>query len=338
MFSTCLFCHSSLGRNTVVEQFPVGRRLAFDAARGRLWVVCRSCHNWNLSPLEERWEAVETCERLYRKTVTRVSTDNIGLATVSDALDLVRVGTPLRPEFAAWRYGSRVRRRRLRGFGESAAAAVTTGAAMAVGSVAALVGIGYTLTSSKLLRDGLLLPLENAEARIAHDRVLARVRMPDGEIRPLRYSHVVRLEVVDRGEQSPWMLRVAHTQGTSEFAGGAATQVAGHLLSRINHDGGSRGQIRAATDRITDAGDAERYIRQSSRLREDRRRKNGIFWNDDVGLLGLTSTERIALEIAVNEDAERRALQGELEALEAAWRDAEEIAAIADGMFEPGAA
>ena len=64
-----------------------------------------------------------------------------------------------------------------------------------------------------------------------------------------------------------------------------------------------------------------------------RRRKNSIFWDDSVGVLGLTPVERIALEIAVNEDAERSAMQGELAALEAAWRDAEEIAAIADEMF-----
>jgi len=63
MYATCLFCHSGLGKNEVVEEFPVGRRLAFDAANGRLWVVCGACGRWNLSPLEERWEAIETCER-----------------------------------------------------------------------------------------------------------------------------------------------------------------------------------------------------------------------------------------------------------------------------------
>jgi hypothetical protein len=41
--STCLFCHASLGRNEVIEQFPVGRRLAFDTTKGRLWAVCRKC-------------------------------------------------------------------------------------------------------------------------------------------------------------------------------------------------------------------------------------------------------------------------------------------------------
>jgi hypothetical protein len=47
----------------------------------------------------------------------------------------------------------------------------------------------------------------------------------------------------------------------------------------------------------------------------------------------LPLVDRLALEMAANEDAERRALDGELAALRAAWREAETIAAIADGMF-----
>ena len=41
MYSTCLFCNGSLGENTAIEIFPVGKRLAFDPAKGRLWVICR---------------------------------------------------------------------------------------------------------------------------------------------------------------------------------------------------------------------------------------------------------------------------------------------------------
>ena len=41
MYSTCLHCHKPLGRNDAVEHFPIGRRLAFDSAKGRLWVVCQ---------------------------------------------------------------------------------------------------------------------------------------------------------------------------------------------------------------------------------------------------------------------------------------------------------
>src|SRR3954462_9534206 len=114
MYTTCLFCNGDLGRNEVIETFPVGRRLAFDAARGRLWVVCRRCERWNLTPLEERWEAIDECERLFRDTRLRVSTDQIGLARLREGLELVRIGAPQRPEMAAWRYGDQFGRRRRR--------------------------------------------------------------------------------------------------------------------------------------------------------------------------------------------------------------------------------
>jgi hypothetical protein len=39
--------------------------------------------------------------------------------------------------------------------------------------------------------------------------------------------------------------------------------------------------------------------------------------------------------MALHEDAERRAMQGELALLEAAWRDAEEIAGISDNLLLP---
>lgn len=55
MYATCVYCHGPLGANEVVEHCPVGRKLAFDAARGRLWAVCPRCTRWNLSALEERW-------------------------------------------------------------------------------------------------------------------------------------------------------------------------------------------------------------------------------------------------------------------------------------------
>src|SRR5262245_11026801 len=134
MYSTCLFCNGSLGSNETIEHFPVGKRLAFDASKGRLWAVCPLCGRWNLSPLEERWEAIEECERTYRGTYVRVSTDNIGLARMRDGLELIRIGSPLRPEFAAWRYGRHFGTRRRRsqyiagaGVAAAAAAAVTLG-------------------------------------------------------------------------------------------------------------------------------------------------------------------------------------------------------------------
>lgn len=125
MYSTCTFCHAPLGRNECLEHFPVGRRLAFDQAKGRLWVVCPACRQWNLSPFETRWEAIEEGERLYRDARMRVTTDHIGLARLRDGTEPIRIGEPLRPEFAAWRYGERFStrwRRTAMWFGVGAAA------------------------------------------------------------------------------------------------------------------------------------------------------------------------------------------------------------------------
>jgi hypothetical protein len=54
-----------------------------------------------------------------------------------------------------------------------------------------------------------------------------------------------------------------------------------------------------------------------------------------LGPMNLTSTERLALEMAVHEETERRAVQGELQALTEAWAEAEQIASIVDGMLTP---
>ncbi len=52
-------------------------------------------------------------------------------------------------------------------------------------------------------------------------------------------------------------------------------------------------------------------------------------------LHSLPGATRITLEMALHEEQERRAIHGELHVLDAAWREAEEIAGIADNMFIP---
>jgi hypothetical protein len=55
----------------------------------------------------------------------------------------------------------------------------------------------------------------------------------------------------------------------------------------------------------------------------------------DYGLFGFSTVQRLAFEMALHEETERRAMQGELAELERAWRDAEEIAKIADNLLVP---
>jgi hypothetical protein len=145
MYSTCIFCHASLGANTSIEHFPTGRRLAFDGVHGRLWAVCRNCERWNLTPIEERWEALEECEIAFRSTRMRVSTDHVGMARLRDGTDLVRIGEPTRPEMAAWRYGDQFGRRRRRHGAAITTVAVGVAAVYAAGIVAG--GVGFAVAN-----------------------------------------------------------------------------------------------------------------------------------------------------------------------------------------------
>jgi hypothetical protein len=332
MYSTCLFCHASLGANEVIERFPVGRRLAFDAAKGRLWVVCRKCGRWNLTPVEERWEAIEDAERLFRGTRTRVSTDEIGLAKLAEGLELVRVGKPLRPEFAAWRYGQRLTHLRRR-------AAVASGAGLAVGGAVFVAAAAVSATAAAFTGGLAVLPFfyaaEWAEDYLQRERVMARIRTEHGFTRDVRVKHIRRMEIVPEPKGADWHVRVVHDHGISDIGGPAARQTAAQLLAAMNRFWTGRAHVQDAVMRIERAGDAERYVLESARLREKRRGSRLTTRHLELGALNLTNVERLALEMAIHEDAERLAAEGELAELERAWREAEEVAAIADNMFLP---
>ncbi len=59
----------------------------------------------------------------------------------------------------------------------------------------------------------------------------------------------------------------------------------------------------------------------------------GIGSEPRTALLDVPLVDRLALEMAAHEESERRALDGELAELAAAWREADEIAAIADALI-----
>jgi hypothetical protein len=49
----------------------------------------------------------------------------------------------------------------------------------------------------------------------------------------------------------------------------------------------------------------------------------------------LPAPVRLALEMVLHDEDEQRAMQGELAALEQRWKDAEQIASIADALLLP---
>ncbi|MGQ0649929.1 MAG: hypothetical protein ACT4P7_20450 [Gemmatimonadaceae bacterium] len=333
MYRTCLFCNGDLGSNDAVEQFPVGRRLAFDAARGRLWVVCTRCLRWNLTPLEERWESIETCERLYRGTTRRVSTENIGLARLPSGLELVRIGEPQRPEFAAWRYGAvlRSRRRRMWIIG-----GVTTATALGV----AYLGAAAVAAAGA---GGVFLYADVPSWMVALRRryaTVTRVPASSGETGIVRGLHVKSTIVMPGAAPGSVAIQVAHSAGTSQLSGDAATRVLGRLLAAANRNGAGEHEVHNAAREIEKQGSAERFIAQTSRRYADQRDGPPIQTVtgaavSPAALAAWGLEDRLALEMALHESTERAAMEGELATLEAAWREAEEVAAISDDLFIP---
>jgi hypothetical protein len=321
MWSTCLFCHSNLGSNESIEAFPVGRRLAFDQARGRLWVVCRECEKWNLSPLDERWDAIEDCERRFRNARKRVTSENIGLARLNDGLELVRIGKPLRPEFAAWRYGDQFGRRRrkalLVGSGLVAAGAGLVVAATATG---VLSGMGYLIWQTA----------EGAYNTVRDRRVVAHIPTPSGRVLVVRGKHLKRM-CMHAPEAGHWGLHVPHDNGVEQFIDEEARRVAAFILPRMNASGASLRSVNAAVHDLESVGSAEEFLLEVARQSTPK-----FVSKTDHGLIRSLHIEtRLAIEMAVNEANERAAFEGELSLLQQEWETAEEIAAISDTLGLP---
>ncbi len=357
MYSSCLFCHRDLGANEQIEAFPVGRRLAFDATKGRLWVVCQHCGRWNLAPLDERWEAIEQCERLFRGTRIRVSTDNIGLAKLRDGTELVRVGEPLRPEFAAWRYTDQIVRRRRRAL--VVGAVTTTGI---VASVAGL-GIGFGVGGGAWWTYNLL---NGIRKRVRNRRIVHRIEQASGPL-VLRHGDLWRLEWRPPDDSSPARLILhpeapgqnadlgvtyntrRHLAPAASLEGASAVHLAAVALASLNRTDGSKEEIREAVDWIDvygnpfllDPHSVARDAAERSAYREGQaRRRPGRYGDLDpflhtVPLAKLLPYQRLAFEMAAQEEQERLFLSAHLSVLEHAWKEAEEIAAIADDLLLP---
>ena len=102
-------------------------------------MVCRSCRRWNLTPIEERWEAVEECEITFRNLPTRVHSREIGAAVHPEGLRLIRIGEPLPVEFALCRYAETLARRyRRNAYFLAAGIGAGTGALVVGGAIVGL--------------------------------------------------------------------------------------------------------------------------------------------------------------------------------------------------------
>ncbi len=342
MYRTCIYCTADLGTNEAIEGFAVGRTLAFDAERGRLWAVCPHCARWNLAPLEERWEPVEAAERSFVDARLRVQSENVGLARLPDGTQLIRVGQAVPGELAAWRYGRELQRRRWRNAPLHAAKVVLHVAAHLQFLPFSILGV----RAARVARG----------RRVVHQ--IPGDRSPAGQPIAIRRGHLTRswLQPDDDGDLAlhvpgilPAERQGAHWHVPSLLLRGeTARRVLSRSILDANSSGASATAVTDALSRLARSGSSDEYLRATAsrvvRLDVADLGFNPRGWREMAGWVRgerrdraftppkLDGPDALALEMALHEESERLAMQGELSALEAAWREAEEIAAIADGL------
>lgn len=327
MYTRCIVCATPFEPNEELAHLPNGKRLAFDPDRGRLWIVCRTCRRWSLTPIEDRWEALEELERLTTDRGRLLSqTDNISLLRYGP-LEIVRVGRAQLSEEAWWRYGRELASRRQKwqklGFAGTLAAGAFLVGSWATGGMTffgAWLIMGH---GSETVRDGARWLRFGSTAWQGEQRC-AKCDAPQRSI-PFRDRGALglfpaadpgRIDVVARCHRCG-----TYHDGGLRLQGQEAERTLRRVLAYHHFAGASERRVMSASRLIQEAGsptDLARIVVKDGRRLGDLQRTGGI-----------------ALEIATNEANEQHLLELELAELEAHWKREEELASIIDGELTP---
>ena len=333
MYSRCIRCSRSLGKNRELPHLPIGRRVSFDSEKGRVWVICARCDQWNLVPIEERWEILAECDKVAASAEVRGAGDHLAMARTSSGLELLRVGGMSDADVANWRYGRQlVERQRLLWWivlaflGVAGALGLRAGVALGSGwlglYVAGAVGALFWQTWSD--------PPHLRPIRIALDQRAIVVW-------PWRISDLTIGERDAHGRTSI----VIPGRPRRQLTGGDAAELLARMLPVMNDAdcastslglkfGPTHGVdlVRQAVDRATRAEHA---------AREAGLRPWEVIAADNAGtvLQWMSLTDRLALEIAVTEEVEQRELARSAARAEPTWQEEELIAGIADDLLVP---
>jgi len=314
VFRTCAFCNASLDGDGGPSGLGVGRRIAFDEWKGRLWVVCPRCSRWNLTPFDDRLERIEAVAHAARLGRVAASTAQVSLIRW-ERYDFVRVGKPPRVELATWRYGERLRNRqreRMKVVVPLTIAAVGLGVAA---NVAAGGGFGLVVWNVHRVVDWFYRRLVGSrKVALSEAPICARC----GSVMELRARHVQHARVVpDAHADMAVVLSCPHCHGEgAQLTGTEAVQVLRQGLTYLSVVRRGRQRAEDAAREVDKVGGPEWLVRDVA-FRQ-------------TTLRALRPERRLAFEMAVDE-------QAEAEELERQWREAEEIADIADGTLSTSA-
>lgn len=332
MYRNCLFCPSSLGSNRVLEHLSVGRRIAFDLERGRLWAVCPRCGRWNLCPFEERWEALDECARLSETALIKESTSDISLLRHRSGLSLILVGRPTLGELVTWRYARNLVGRR-RAFVATAAA---LGTVTAVGLLGLAAGGGGAFSFLGSL--GCWRVLWQGSRRVTDVTTAdgARRKVTALAARGLCFAPIQSAGVT---------LRVwAENAGFQDIAGPDAGILLARAMPYINETGGTVDSAVSAAREIAEKGGSEGFLASvasdSALHRRSVLRSSALFGHElhprrEGAIWKFPKSIQLALEATSQMRQEDLVLSGEMRSILTEWRSAAELAEIADNLLEP---
>ncbi|HVO35943.1 MAG TPA: hypothetical protein VMT21_10280 [Gemmatimonadales bacterium] len=315
MYTTCAFCSGALGGDGGASGLRVGKRFAFDEWKSRAWVICQRCGRWNLTPLDTRLDAIGALERMAAQGRVAATTDQVALVRAG-AYDVVRVGKPPRIEMAGWRYGERLKareRERLKVI--IPVTAVAIGATVAL-NVAAGGSIGGFLWQAPNIGNQVYVwSVGNRKIGIEPP-----VCGHCGSVMVLRAKHVQHARFTHTTHQDlALLLRCPKCEHPGAILEGTDAELAlRHGLTYVNLRKGRRIKRKAeeAASYVERHGGPEQLLADSARR--------------EIAISTLRGAEGLAMEMAVDEQAEVRDLERE-------WRRAEEIAEIADNLVVPPA-
>ena len=293
MYRTCAFCNATLSGDGGPSGLGVGRRLAFDEWRGRLWVICAACARWNLTPLDDRLERIAAVARAARQGQLLAASAQVAVIRWQH-YELVRVGRPPRVELASWRYGERLKgRERERAKVVVPLTVAVVGLGIAV-NVAAGGSLGILVWNFGRLADGVYVAvLGNRRVRLAEPPICAAC----GSVMQLRARHVQHGRLTKESETDLALLVRCPSCGAEGalLTGGDAAQALRRGLTYLNATRGARRRAEIAAREVDAAGGPDQLIRDISRR--------------EATLKSLRPERRLALEIAVDEQAEVRELE-----------------------------
>jgi hypothetical protein len=333
-------CERSLGRNSEIRHLTVGRRIAFDTSKGRLWVICTHCDQWNLVPIEERWEAAEECDRTATTAEATASSTKLGIAQTETGLELLRVGGLDHADIANCRYGRRLVQRQRLLFWLAAsfvALAIALGARADFETGSLDLGVYVGIASLAWLASVWRHPPSLAPT-------LVRI---DGERIWIWPWQVDEIYIESDDQDSPPAV-VLPGQAARRLGGLKAARFLGALLPKLNGADCVTASVHAAAKRVAhfekqEHSHADSIERRGRKTRNKKTHRERVLrpWErlaaseDRVSLVRITPERRLALEMAVTEEIEQHELTQEAAVVGEDWTEQENIAAIADDLVVP---